>query len=110
MRTHRSSRAAGSPSGRRPAGSSPGRRPPAGGGFGFANAGSRDIDDPAEVVLALARLDEHRVPGVRGAVERGVDWVVGMQSRDGGWAAFDADNTRRLVEKLPFCDFGAVID
>jgi squalene-hopene/tetraprenyl-beta-curcumene cyclase len=33
-----------------------------------------------------------------------------MQSRDGGWAAFDADNTRRLVEKLPFCDFGAVID
>jgi squalene-hopene/tetraprenyl-beta-curcumene cyclase len=33
-----------------------------------------------------------------------------MQSRDGGWGAFDADNTRRLVEKLPFCDFGAVID
>jgi squalene-hopene/tetraprenyl-beta-curcumene cyclase len=36
--------------------------------------------------------------------------VIGMQSRDGGWGAFDADNTRRLVEKLPFCDFGAVID
>ncbi len=36
--------------------------------------------------------------------------LVGMQSRDGGWGAFDADNTRRLVEKLPFCDFGAVID
>jgi squalene-hopene/tetraprenyl-beta-curcumene cyclase len=33
-----------------------------------------------------------------------------MQSRDGGWAAFDADNCRRLIEKLPFCDFGAVID
>ena len=33
-----------------------------------------------------------------------------MQSRDGGWGAFDADNTRRLAEKLPFCDFGAVID
>jgi squalene-hopene/tetraprenyl-beta-curcumene cyclase len=33
-----------------------------------------------------------------------------MQSRDGGWGAFDADNTRRLNEKLPFCDFGAVID
>ena len=33
-----------------------------------------------------------------------------MQSRDGGWAAFDADNTRRLIEQLPFCDFGAVID
>jgi squalene-hopene/tetraprenyl-beta-curcumene cyclase len=47
---------------------------------------------------------------VKAAIDRGVDWIVGMQSRDGGWAAFDADNTRRLVEKLPFCDFGAVID
>ena len=44
------------------------------------------------------------------AIERGVAWAVGMQSSDGGWAAFDADNTRRLIEKLPFCDFGAVID
>ena len=61
-------------------------------------------------MLALARLDEQSVPGVAGAVERGIDWVVGMQSKDGGWGAFDADNTRRLVEKLPFCDFGAVID
>ena len=33
-----------------------------------------------------------------------------MQSKDGGWGAFDADNTRKLVNKLPFCDFGAVID
>jgi squalene-hopene/tetraprenyl-beta-curcumene cyclase len=37
-------------------------------------------------------------------------WLTGMQSKDGGWGAFDADNTRKLVNQLPFCDFGAVID
>jgi squalene-hopene/tetraprenyl-beta-curcumene cyclase len=41
---------------------------------------------------------------------RAARWLVGMQSRDGGWAAFDADNTSALVTKLPFCDFGEVID
>jgi squalene-hopene/tetraprenyl-beta-curcumene cyclase len=89
------------------------RRPdlePSGWAFEFANHGYPDIDDTAEVVLALDRVDEQTVPGAAAAVERGVRWTVGMQSRDGGWAAFDADNTRRLVEKLPFCDFGAVID
>ncbi|HEY5049280.1 MAG TPA: prenyltransferase/squalene oxidase repeat-containing protein, partial [Acidothermaceae bacterium] len=44
------------------------------------------------------------------AIERGLAWLTGMQSRDGGWGAFDADNTRALINKLPFCDFGAVID
>jgi squalene-hopene/tetraprenyl-beta-curcumene cyclase len=83
---------------------------PAGWAFEFANDGYPDVDDTAEVVLALDRVDPRAVDGVAGAVKRGVDWVIGMQSRDGGWAAFDADNTRRLVEKLPFCDFGAVID
>jgi squalene-hopene/tetraprenyl-beta-curcumene cyclase len=43
-------------------------------------------------------------------IERATRWLVGMQSKDGGWAAFDADNTRKLVTKLPFCDFGEVID
>jgi squalene-hopene/tetraprenyl-beta-curcumene cyclase len=76
--------------------------------FEFANDGYPDIDDTAEVVLALDRT--RHVPGVAEAIARGVRWTVGMQSRDGGWGAFDADNTQRLVEKLPFCDFGAVID
>jgi squalene-hopene/tetraprenyl-beta-curcumene cyclase len=84
--------------------------PPAGWAFEFANDGYPDVDDTAEVVLALRRVDERSVPGVAAAVERGLRWTVGMQSRDGGWAAFDADNTRRIVEQLPFCDFGAVID
>jgi squalene-hopene/tetraprenyl-beta-curcumene cyclase len=86
------------------------RRPalePGGWAFEFANDGYPDTDDTAEVVLAL-----RRVAGVDigGAVDRGVRWVVGMQSKDGGWSAFDADNTRELAYKLPFCDFGAVID
>ena len=83
---------------------------PAGWAFEFANDRYPDIDDTAEVVLALRRIGEDVVPGIRAAVERGARWTVGMQCADGGWAAFDADNTRRLIEKLPFCDFGAVID
>ncbi len=44
------------------------------------------------------------------AIGRGLTWLTGMASVDGGWGAFDADNTSRLVGKLPFCDFGAVTD
>jgi squalene-hopene/tetraprenyl-beta-curcumene cyclase len=44
------------------------------------------------------------------ATDRAVRWLTGMQSRDGGWGAFDADNTAKLVTKLPFCDFGEVVD
>jgi squalene-hopene/tetraprenyl-beta-curcumene cyclase len=89
------------------------RRPrlePSGWAFEFANDGYPDVDDTAEVVLALRHADPARYPGAEAAIRRGVDWAVGMQSRDGGWAAFDADNTATIVEKLPFCDFGAVID
>jgi len=88
------------------------RRPhlrPGGWAFEFANDIYPDIDDTAEVILALRHLESH-LPGCADALERGTAWTVGMQSRDGGWGAFDADNTRALVEKLPFCDFGAVID
>jgi squalene-hopene/tetraprenyl-beta-curcumene cyclase len=83
---------------------------PAGWAFEFANDLYPDIDDTAEVVLALRRIREDLVPGVTSAVRRGVLWSAGMQSKDGGWAAFDADNTSRLIGNLPFCDFGAVID
>jgi squalene-hopene/tetraprenyl-beta-curcumene cyclase len=83
---------------------------PSGWAFEFANDLYPDVDDTAEVVLALRRIGDDILPGAMGAVERGLAWSVGMQSRDGGWGAFDADNTRRLIEKLPFSDFGAVID
>jgi squalene-hopene/tetraprenyl-beta-curcumene cyclase len=90
--------------------------PPAGWAFEFDNDGYPDVDDTAEVLLALRRVA--LPPGssagtaghAAGAAARAVEWMVGMQSRDGGWAAFDADNTSQLVTKLPFCDFGAVTD
>jgi squalene-hopene/tetraprenyl-beta-curcumene cyclase len=91
------------------------RRPdlaPGGWAFEFANDGYPDTDDTAEVVLALRRMATGRAnaTAVRTAVDRGVAWTVGMQSRDGGWGAFDADNTRTLPNELPFCDFGEVVD
>jgi squalene-hopene/tetraprenyl-beta-curcumene cyclase len=83
---------------------------PSGWAFEFANDVYPDVDDTAEVVLALRRVRADLRPDIAAAIDRGTRWMIGMQSRDGGWGAFDADNTRRLVEKLPFCDFGAVID
>jgi squalene-hopene/tetraprenyl-beta-curcumene cyclase len=83
---------------------------PGGWAFEFDNDGYPDIDDTAEVVLALRRVALPGQPGSSEAIQRALRWLTGMQSRDGGWAAFDADNTRRLVTKLPFCDFGEVID
>jgi squalene-hopene/tetraprenyl-beta-curcumene cyclase len=44
------------------------------------------------------------------AISRGVEWLVGMQSRDGGWGAFDVDNKAMWLYKIPFCDFGKVTD
>jgi squalene-hopene/tetraprenyl-beta-curcumene cyclase len=81
--------------------------PPGGWAFEFDNDGYPDIDDTAEVILALRRVAH---PAARPAIDRALRWLAGMATRDGGFAAFDADNTRTLCEKLPFCDFGAVID
>jgi squalene-hopene/tetraprenyl-beta-curcumene cyclase len=101
---------------------------PGGWAFEFANVNYPDVDDTAEVVLALLRLAPAReaaagngngagagrpsLPAARSdaAVGRAVRWLEGMQSSDGGWGAFDADNLRALVRELPFLDFGEVID
>jgi squalene-hopene/tetraprenyl-beta-curcumene cyclase len=88
------------------------RRPdlaPGGWAFEFANVHYPDIDDTAEVVLALARVDQEAA-GIAEPITRGIDWMVGMQCADGGWGAFDVDNTRSICRQLPFCDFGEVID
>jgi squalene-hopene/tetraprenyl-beta-curcumene cyclase len=102
------------------------RRPgldPGGWAFEFDNDGYPDVDDTAEVVLALRRVygpadrgksdgggpEDHARRGP-GAAARAVRWLAGMQSRDGGWGAFDADNTSRFPARLPFCDFGEVTD
>jgi squalene-hopene/tetraprenyl-beta-curcumene cyclase len=83
---------------------------PGGWAFEFANDVYPDTDDTAEIVLALRRVAHPDHAALRGAVVRGVTWMEGMQSRDGGWGAFDADNTSALPTKLPFCDFGEVVD
>jgi len=80
--------------------------PPGGWAFEFDNDNYPDTDDTAEVILALRRTRSDN----RAAISRGLRWLEGMQCKDGGWGAFDADNTRELINKLPFCDFGAVID
>ncbi len=81
---------------------------PGGWAFEFRNVNYPDVDDTAEVVLALRRVK--RTPELDAAVERAVGWLQGMQSANGGWGAFDAENTRALVRELPFLDFGEVID
>jgi squalene-hopene/tetraprenyl-beta-curcumene cyclase len=82
---------------------------PAGGwAFEFDNDWYPDVDDTAEVVLALRRAEQ--TPELDGVAKRGVAWTIGMESKAGGWGAFDADNVRGLMRKLPFCDFGEVID
>src|SRR5208337_2220239 len=85
----------------------------------FANLNYPDVDDTAEVVLALCRVAGLTAettaaaggdPRIRAAVGRALGWVEGMQSSGGGWGAFDAENTRSLVRDIPFLDFGEVID
>ncbi|MBT2487951.1 squalene--hopene cyclase [Streptomyces sp. ISL-96] len=89
------------------------RRPglePGGWAFEFHNDNYPDIDDTAEVVLALRRVAHPDRERTEASIERGVRWNLGMQSRNGAWAAFDADNTSPFPNRLPFCDFGEVID
>ena len=83
---------------------------PGGWAFEFANVNYPDVDDTAEVVLALHAVEHPEPERMQLAIERGTRWLAGMQSSDGGWGAFDADNCRGLIRDLPFCDFGEVID
>jgi squalene-hopene/tetraprenyl-beta-curcumene cyclase len=78
---------------------------PGGWAFEFQNDLYPDVDDTAVVALALRRC--HRG---HEAVDRGLAWTAGMQSRSGGWGAFDIDNEAYWLYKLPFCDFGKVTD
>ncbi|MFI1014896.1 squalene--hopene cyclase [Streptomyces sp. NPDC020965] len=84
--------------------------PPGGWAFEFHNDNYPDIDDTAEVILALRRVRHPDPARLEAAVARAGRWTLGMQSRNGAWAAFDADNTSLLPNRLPFCDFGEVID
>jgi squalene-hopene/tetraprenyl-beta-curcumene cyclase len=84
----------------------PGLRP-GGWAFQYENPHYPDLDDTAAVALALDRFDSARY---REAIARAAEWLLGMQSRDGGWASFDADNTHYYLNHIPFADHGALLD
>ncbi len=80
---------------------------PGGWAFQYRNDHYPDLDDTAVVVMAFDRA------GVRHddvAIARGREWVEGLQSRDGGWGAFDADNSYYYLNNIPFADHGALLD
>ncbi|MER3412528.1 MAG: squalene--hopene cyclase, partial [Thermoleophilia bacterium] len=78
---------------------------PGGWAFEFENDLYPDVDDAAVCSLALRELGMGEE-----AVRRALRWIAGMQSSNGGWGAFDVDNTAEWLYRVPFCDFGAVID
>jgi squalene-hopene/tetraprenyl-beta-curcumene cyclase len=84
--------------------------PPGGWPFEFANDNYPDADDTAVIMMALRGLQLEEQDDLNRALDRGLHWLLGMQSGNGGWGAFDKDNTRRFVTQIPFCDFGEVID
>jgi squalene-hopene/tetraprenyl-beta-curcumene cyclase len=90
------------------------RRPgvrPGGWAFQYANPHYPDVDDTAVVAMAMDRaqaLDakiDHR-----GAIDRAREWIVGLQSQNGAWGAFDADNEYYYLNNIPFADHGALLD
>ena len=80
---------------------------PGGWAFEYRNDYYPDTDDTAVVVMAI---DRARPTGVDRAVERGAEWIVGMQSSNGGWGSFDIDNDKHYLDSIPFADHGALLD
>ncbi|MDQ7090148.1 MAG: squalene--hopene cyclase [Methylococcales bacterium] len=81
----------------------------AGGGwaFQFENAHYPDVDDTALVAFAMAELD---IKAYDEPIHRATNWIVGMQSKNGGYGAFDVDNTSYYLDEIPFADHGALLD
>lgn len=90
------------------------RRPglrPGGWAFQYRNDHYPDVDDTAVAGVALLRTGlADSDPRVKLAIERAMEWVIGMQSKNGGWGAFDADNTHYYLNHIPFADHGALLD
>ena len=82
---------------------------PGGWAFQYRNDHYPDLDDTAVVVMAMDRAAGGPERFAE-AIVRGREWIEGLQSRDGGWAAFDADNTDHYLNNIPFADHGALLD
>ncbi len=81
--------------------------PPGGWAFQYNNAYYPDVDDTAVVGMILHRTGD---PAHEAAIERARLWILGMQSRSGGWGAFDSDNEFHYLNHIPFADHGALLD
>ena len=83
---------------------------PGGWAFEFLNDWYPDVDDSGIVMMAIKEV-KIKDPKVKDdAIERGIRWCLGMQSKNGGWGAFDKDNTKHILNKIPFADLEALID
>jgi len=75
--------------------------------FQFSNSYYPDLDDTSVVAWAMAKTDPRRYDE---SIQRAVDWICGMQSRNGGFAAYDADNTYYYLNEIPFADHQSLLD
>ena len=83
---------------------------PSGWYFEFANEFYPDIDDTAMVLLGLSQAGSFERPEHRTCLKRAIGWLLEMQSKDGGWAAFDVDNNWEPLSHVPFADHNAMLD
>jgi len=83
---------------------------PGGWAFEFLNDWYPDVDDSGFVMIALKGTQVKDRKSMNDAIGRGINWCLGMQSKNGGWGAFDKDNTKYLLNKIPFADLEANID
>jgi squalene-hopene/tetraprenyl-beta-curcumene cyclase len=83
---------------------------PGGWAFEFRNDFYPDVDDTAFVLMALQRVKYPEPAKMETAVRRGIQWLLSMQNRDGGWGAFDRDNDEQFLCNIPFADHNAMID
>jgi squalene-hopene/tetraprenyl-beta-curcumene cyclase len=87
---------------------------PGGWAFQYENAYYPDVDDTAVVVMAMDRLTRGQTPagGAKygDSIARAREWIEGMQSKNGGWGAFDAENEHYYLNNIPFADHGALLD
>ena len=83
---------------------------PGGWYFEFNNEFYPDVDDTGEVLLALRHVEHPQEKRQHDACQRAIDWIFAMQCKNGGWAAFDKDNTKRIFEYIPFADHNAMLD
>jgi len=83
---------------------------PGGWAFEFLNDWYPDVDDSGFVMLSIKDIKVRDRKHKEQAIKRGIAWCMGMQSKNGGWGAFDKDNTKYLLNKLPFADLEALID